>query len=308
MSVDTIESTVTIGATPADGGTREHAVVVGGVRELAFGDGQGRPEVAIALEVWDVEPTDWPECLREAIGVPLDDPCRWADAVAHKAAPDLLCLRLAGLDVDLGGKSPEEAAGFVESFLPAVGAPLLIVGDGDMERETAAMPAVAEAAQNEACLIGSAVDRNYRTLAAAAGAFGHSLIAETPIDINLAKQLNILIRDTGFPPDRIVMHHLTSGLGYGLEYTYSIMERSRLAAIQEDAMLAMPMISFVGHENWRTKEAGAPTADMPEWGEQKTRATLWEAASAVAYALAGASIIVFRSPEAAVLFRTWLMA
>ena len=289
-------NTVAIGATQSDGGTRARQIVVGGAADIPFAEG-AKPNVAFALEVLDREPEDWPEALANALGDAVRDPVEWA-AKAEEWGADMVCLRLESTHPDGGDASPEEAAETVNRVLQASGLPLIIVGSGESAKDAEIMPAVCEAAAGERCLIGCALDTNYRTFAAVAQANGHALIAETPIDLNLAKQLNILIGDTGFPTTDIVIHHLTSGLGYGLEYTYSIMERTRLAALQGDVFLSQPMINFMGADTWRCKEVTTPTEEAPEWGDLRRRAVIWEASSAIAYICAGADVVVMRHPEA----------
>ena len=175
--------------------------------------------------------------------------------------------------------------------------PLAVVGCDQPEKDSLVMPAVCEALAGERCLIGCAVHDNYRTFAAGATAADHSLLAESPIDLNLAKQLNILLAEAGFDTSRIVIHHLTSALGYGLEYTYSIMERTRLAALAGDRYLSQPMTVFVGRESWRVKECATPAEEAPGWGRRDRRGTAWETMSAVAYICAGADLVVLSHPE-----------
>jgi acetyl-CoA decarbonylase/synthase complex subunit delta len=146
--------------------------------------------------------------------------------------------------------------------------------------------------------VGSAVQDNYKTLTAAVLADGHNIIAESPIDINIAKQLNILISDMGLPLERIVINPTIGALGYGLEYAYSIMERARLAALAGDKTVACPFICFVGQEAWRVKEAKASQQEFPSWGPQLERGIIWEAMTATALIQAGADILVMRHPEA----------
>jgi acetyl-CoA decarbonylase/synthase complex subunit delta len=169
---------------------------------------------------------------------------------------------------------------------------LIILGSGDDAKDNQLMPAVCEAAKGERCLIGSAVQDNYKTLAAAALADGHNLIAESPIDINIAKQLNILISDMGLPLDRIVINPTIGALGYGLEYAYSIMERARLAALAGDKSVASPFICFVA------QEARAPQEDVSSWGDQAKRGIAWETITAASLIQAGADILVMRHPQA----------
>jgi acetyl-CoA decarbonylase/synthase complex subunit delta len=173
--------------------------------------------------------------------------------------------------------------------LTETGVPLVVVGCGDDERDNDALPKVSQAMKGENCLFGIATQTNYKTLAATCLADGHSIIAESPIDVNIAKQVNILISDMGFDPGRIVMHPTTTSLGYGMEYVYSIMERSRLAAFIGDRMLAMPFILFVGQEVWKIKEAK----------ESRVQGINWELATAVSMIQSGGDVVVMRHPEAA---------
>jgi acetyl-CoA decarbonylase/synthase complex subunit delta len=148
-----------------------------------------------------------------------------------------------------------------------------------------------------------ASQENYKTLAAACLADGHSLIGLSPLDINIAKQVNILVSDMGLPADRIVMYPTTGALGYGLEYTYSIMERGRLAALAGDKMMSMPVFCVIGPESWKAKEAKAADADAPQWGPAEERGILWEAVTATALLQAGADILLMRHPKAAQIVR-----
>jgi acetyl-CoA decarbonylase/synthase complex subunit delta len=126
---------------------------------------------------------------------------------------------------------------------------------------------------------------------------GHLVQARTPMDVNLSKQLNILISDMGMPKDRILMDPTTGALGYGIEYGYSVMERLRLAALQGDAMTQFPMIVTPGFEAWKTKEAKVGEGVPEAWGDWKTRAINWETLTAVALIESGADVMVLRHPE-----------
>jgi len=156
---------------------------------------------------------------------------------------------------------------------------------------------VAEAAKGERIVLGLCEDKNYRTIVAAALAHGHLVTSRTPMDVNLAKQLTILIHDMGLPLERIVMDPTTGALGYGMEYGYSVMERLRLAALQGDGMTQQPMIVTPGEEAWRTKEARAGEGVPAAWGDWAQRAVNWETLTAAALVESGADIIVLRHPE-----------
>ena len=291
---------VVLGSTKADGGSRDKTVRIGGETGIYFIKGEdacpNRP--VIAMEVWDMEPGTWPDSLKANFDSLLKDPVEWAKMCVDKFSADLICLRLASMHPDLKNASPQEAGKTLEKILKAVSVPLIVIGSSSPEKDNEAMVHCAEVARGENCLFGIATQENYKTLTAACLSGGHSIISEAPIDINIAKQMNILICDMQFPQDKIVIHHATGALGYGLEYTYSIMERTRLAGLSGDRMLSMPMINFVGQEVWRTKEAKTGDEVSRDWGPAKDRGALLEAATASVYINAGTDILVMNHPKA----------
>jgi acetyl-CoA decarbonylase/synthase complex subunit delta len=304
---------VVLGATRAQGGTRDFTVTVGGEAALPFlhFEGQIPHRPVIGMEIWDTAPTDWPVCFDPYFAAGFHDPAVWAQKCVSGYGADLIVLHLKSADPDLLDTSPEHCAAVVGKVLNAVGCPLVVLGCGKPEKDNLVMPAVAEAAAGENLLLGLAEQNNYKSLTAAAIVYKHTLIAQSPIDINICKQLNILITEMNLPADRIVIDPTTAALGYGLEYGYSIMERARIGALQGDAMLSMPMIGNIGAEVWRTREATAPVEENPGWGEQSDRGILWEASTAAALLQAGLDIVVLRHPEAVRLIRqniTELMA
>jgi acetyl-CoA decarbonylase/synthase complex subunit delta len=146
-------------------------------------------------------------------------------------------------------------------------------------------------------VLGICEDKNYRTIVATAMANDHLVIARTPMDVNLAKQLNILINDMGFPMDRILMDPTTGALGYGIEYGFSAMERLRLAALQGDSMTQLPMIVTPGFEAWKTKESKVGEGVPESWGNWEERGINWETLTAITLLESGADILVLRHPE-----------
>lgn len=267
------------------------AVKVGGQTCLPFLFQEGvmpNPPI-VAVEILDCEPTDWADSLVKASGAGKD-PVSWAKSIVAETGAKILCVRLASVHSDYLGRSSDEAVAVLKKIRAAVDVPLIVLGSGDDEKDNDLMPKVSQALKGYNALIGMATQTNYKTITATALADGHSLITESPIDINIAKQLNILVTDMGFDPKRIAMHPTTASLGYGMEYAYSIMERSRLAAFLDDKMLAMPFILFVGAETWRTKEAKETS---------EAQGVNWELATGVSMLEAGADIIVMRHPAAA---------
>lgn len=292
--------TVTLGATAEEGGTRTTKITVGGAKTLPFhsfdGDIPHRP--VVAMEVWDVPAEDWPEHVRAHFSDVLRSPGEWAKKCVEEYGADLILLRLVGCDPLRENRSPEEAAQTVREVLKSVGVPLIIWGCGNPEKDNEVFPVVGEAAARENCLLGTITQDNYKTLVAVATAYGHKLIAESPVDINIAKQVNILAMDAGFPLENLVIYPSTGALGYGIEYVYSIMERIRLAGLGGDKFLAQPILCDVGREVWGVKEARAKKEEVPQWGEEELRGALWEATTAYMYLLAGADIVVLRHPQA----------
>lgn len=292
---------VSIGATKQEGGTRSCVVKVGGEKTLPFlfKENQIPNKPVIAFEIWDINPVDWPAKLTSVYGNVLADPFLWAKKCVKDYKAEVLCVRLQGAHPEFGNKSAENEAAFIKALLKEVDVPLIITGCGDDTKDNEVLVACSEVSKGEHCLIGSCVQDNYKTLAAAALADGHSVIAESPIDINIAKQLNILISDMGLSLSNIVINPTIGALGYGLEYAYSIMERARLAALSGDKTVACPFICFVGQEAWRAKEAKTKEQEMPLWGADHERGIIWETITASSLIQAGADILVMRHPDAA---------
>lgn len=290
--------TVTIGATVADGGTRTSTVTVGGQKNLPFlhfeNKAPNRP--AVAIEIKDHRPDDWSALLLNAWGEVVDDPVKWAKA-AEAAGADLLQLSLSLTDLNGNPTSPENAVKTVKDVLAATGLPLIVFGPGQAEVDNNLLVAVAEATKGERLVLGIAEDKNYRTIIATAMANGHLVNARSPMDVNLAKQLNILISDMGMPLDRVLMDPTTGALGYGIEYGFSAMERLRQAALQGDAMTQLPMLVTPGYEAWKTKEAKVETGVPEAWGDWLDRSVNWETLTAMTLIEAGADIVVLRHAE-----------
>lgn len=279
------------------GGTRS-AVTVGGETTLPFLNFEGatphRP--CLAVEIEDSRPDGWSSELHSAWGESMDDPAQWAKRAVELGA-DLIALRLNGCHPDRGDNDAAYAIDKVKQVLSAVDVPLLVYGPGMSDKDNEVLVAVADATKGERLALGICEEKNYRTIVAAALGNGHLVIGETPIDVNLAKQLNILISDMGLSLDRVLMDPNTGALGYGLEYTYSVMERLRLAALMGDSMTQQPMICQIGGEAWRQKEARA-VADVPEaWGDLATRGVAWEISTGMTLLEAGANILLLRHPD-----------
>jgi len=289
---------VTLGATAAEGGTRTRSVTLGGETALPFMHFEAEMPCTplVAVEIRDRKPEDWSPLLLDVWGAVMDDPAAWARA-AEAAGADLIQLTLSLTDKDGNPITPEGAVKTVNAVLAATGLPLIVFGPGQAELDNTLMVAVAEATKGERLLLGICEDKNYRTIVATAMANGHLVNARTPMDVNLAKQRNILISDMGLPMDRIVMDPTTGALGYGIEYGFSVMERLRLAALQGDAMMQLPMLVTPGFEAWKAKESKVGEGVPEAWGNWEKRAINWETLTAVTLLESGADVVVLRHPE-----------
>ena len=284
--------TVTIGATAAEGGTRTSTVTVGGQTTLPYLQFEAPTpnKPVIAIEIKSRKPEDWSPLLSEVWGDAMENPAQWARK-AEEAGADLIVLALTLED------STDDAVKAVKSVLGATGLPLIVWGPGQVEKDNELLVSVAEATKGEKLVLGICEDKNYRTIVATAMANEHLVQARTPMDVNLSKQLNILISDMGMPHDRIIMDPTTGALGYGIEYGYSVMERLRLAALQGDAMTQQPMLVTPGFEAWKAKEAKVGEGVPETWGDWAERGVHWETLTAIALVESGADIIVLRHPE-----------
>jgi acetyl-CoA decarbonylase/synthase complex subunit delta len=185
--------------------------------------------------------------------------------------------------------------------------PLIIWGTANVEKDEAVLKKIAEECQGENLVLGPVEDKNHKGIGAAAMGFGHTVIASSPIDVNLAKQCNILLENLGMPPDRMIIDPTTGGLGYGLEYSYSVMERIRMAALaQGDDKLQLPLINNLGNEVWKCKEAKQSAQEAPLLGDPEKRPILMEAVGAVAYLMSGSNVLMMRHPESIRLVKAFI--
>ncbi|MFA9403314.1 MAG: acetyl-CoA decarbonylase/synthase complex subunit delta [Anaerolineales bacterium] len=289
---------VTIGATSEDGGTRTQTLTIGGETTLPFLHFEGsiphRP--ALAIEIRDRKPDDWSPILLETWGEAMESPAAWAKA-AEEAGADLIYLVLNLTTADGEENTPENARRVVREVLDATGLPLAVAGPGQADIDNELIVPVAEEAEGERILLGICEEGNYRTIVAAALANNHLVQSKTPMDVNLSKQLVILISDMGLPLERIVMDPTTGALGYGIEYGYSVMERLRLAALQGDSMTQQPMLVNPGAEAWKVKESKVGEGVPESWGDWQNRALEWEALTASSLVQSGANLLVLRHPD-----------
>lgn len=281
-------------------------VTVGGESTFPFHtfEGEMPNDPKVAFEVWDIAPDDWSPVLNEVYEGVYSDPVAWAKKAVDEFGADLIYLRLRSTDPNGANRSAAEAAESAKAVSEALGVPVIVVGSGDIDKDAEVAKAVAEVLSGSRVVVGNAEEDNYRSVGAAAMGYNHGVIAFSPMDVNLAKQLNVLLSQLGVGESSILMDPTTGALGYGLEYAYTVFERDRLAALaQNDAKMQMPIIATVGQEAWKAKETKVTEDELPGTGDRKTRGLMWETLTATSLLLAGANIVVLRHPESATLVR-----
>jgi acetyl-CoA decarbonylase/synthase complex subunit delta len=274
---------------------------VGGEAALPFYSFEGEipNKPIIAIEVYDSKPTDWPQVISKYYSDVFDDPVKWAKKSISEYDADAICLKLTRINPDAGDMSPEDAAELSKTVRESIDRPLIVYGTGPMEKIAEVMKKVSEKNKDSNILMGWVEEDNYKTIAAAAMAYNNNVVALNPLDVNMAKQLNILLTQLGLSSDRIAMDPSSSGLGYGIEYCYSAMERLKIAAlIQDDKMTQMPIINNIAPEVWKVKEVKESEENYPQWGSQEERGINWETISCMSMLLSGTDILVMRHPRA----------
>ncbi len=280
-------------------GKGDQAFIVGGETSYPFyqfeGEMPNRPK--IAMEIWDMEPDDWPAAAVAPFKDVVSDPAAWAKKCVEEYGAEMIVLQLKSTDPNGGDKSPEEAATVVKSVLGAINVPLAVWGTANTQKDEEVLKKISEECQGEQLILGPVEDANHKGIGASAMGYGHTVISSSPIDVNLAKQVNILLENLGMPLDRVIVDPTTGGLGYGMEYSYSVMERLMMAALtQGDDKLQLPIINDLGNEIWKCKEAGQTVEEAPELGDPERRGILMEAVGAVTYLMAGSNILIMRHP------------
>jgi acetyl-CoA decarbonylase/synthase complex subunit delta len=274
-------------------GKEGKSIKVGGEKTLPlhkFEGEEGNP-ARFALEICDTKPKEWPEHLYSYFSDVVDEPVKWANKCVNEYGADLISLYLSSIDTD--SFDALKIAENVKNIAESISCPLIVNGIGDKDKDAKVLVEVAKVCSGYNLLLGPVLKENYEEIAKAALESGHSIIAQTPLDINLCKELNVKLVKF-FPKEKIVIDPLSSALGYGIEYSFSIMERlKQVAVIHNDEMVKMPIIANIGKECWKTKDAK----------ESKTQGILWEAITALTLILAGANILVMRCPESLKLVR-----
>ena len=282
------------------------AVTIGGESAYPFylfeGEMPNLPK--IAMEVWDCAPEEWAEAALEPFTGVTDDPVAWAKKCIEDYGAELIALQLISTDPNGLNRDADEATEVVKRVAEAIDVPLIVWGTANHEKDTEVLRKVCEICQGKNLIIGPVEEGDHKKIGAAALGYHHTVISSSPIDINLAKQLNILLGNLGIPDELIVIDPTVSSIGYGIEYCYSVMERDRMAALtQQDEKLQFPMICNLAKEVWKTKEVNIPIEEDPKLGDAKKRGILMESISAIVLLLGGADVLIMRHPEAIKLVR-----
>jgi len=291
-------------------GTGEKAIKLGGENILPFYtfDGNAGNTQKVGMEISDIYPEEWSDALKDIYKDVCNDPVAWAKFVEEKYAPDFICLKLDSADPNGLNKSVEESAQAAKAVVEAIKTPLVVAGTGNHEKDSKLFEKVAQELDGHNVLLLAAVEDNYKTIAAAgAMAYNHKVAAESSVDINLAKQINILVNQLGVPNEKIVDNIGSAAAGYGYEYVISTLDRIRLAALgQNDKTLQVPIITPVSFDTWKVKESVELEADSPLWGSQEERGIAMEIATATGVLASGSNAVILRHPKSVETIKTFI--
>ena len=291
-------------------GTGGGAVTLGGEDSYPFHlfEGKMPNQPKIAMEVWDYDPSEeWPATAVAPFKDVISSPEKWAKKCVEKCGADIIVLQLKSTDPNGMDRGANEAAEVAKKVSDAIKVPLVILGTANTQKDEDVLKKISEICEGKNVALGPVEEGNHKGIGASALGYGHTIVASTPIDVNLAKQLNILLTNLGVKKDKIIIDPTTGGLGYGMEYSYSVMERIMMAALtQDDDKLMIPMMNNVGNEVWKSKEAKQTIEDAPTLGDPEQRGILMETVAAVAYLMAGSNVVILRHPESVRLTRSFI--
>jgi acetyl-CoA decarbonylase/synthase, CODH/ACS complex subunit delta len=296
---------------------------IGGGRSLPLlygpdSDSPRSPRPLIGLEMDDSIAGAFPEALAAQFDSKVDTVAEWLELI-QGLKPDFVSICLSSANRDTGNRKPEESLAELASLAPKISLPLVLWGSEDEEVDRFLLPEAAKIFSKTRIAIGPATETCYLEIAKAAMEHDHLVIALSPLDINLAKQLNLLLKEAGLPPERSIIFPTTGALGYGLEYAFSTMERTRIEGLKGDAYLAQPMLAVAGREAWKAKETQKRTADEPIrhglLGKENSSVgrefefemgVSWESVTGMAMVAAGADLVIMRGPVAALALKDFI--
>jgi acetyl-CoA decarbonylase/synthase complex subunit delta len=278
-------------------GVGDASISIGGENTLPFLGSEGF-KTAVGIAITD-EPTDWAECFTTLYGDDLKNPAACAKVAIEKSGADFLLIKLASADPNGTDNSVENCVATLVAVEKAIDVPLVVEGCKNAEKDAKLLEEASKALEGKNIVLFSAVEDNYKTIGAAGGmAYGQKVSAESSVDINLAKQLNILLTQLGVKNQDIIMDVGSSAVGYGFEYVSSTMDRIRLAGLgQNDDSLQMPIMTNVSNDSWGVKEAVFTVEEAPEWGDQEARGIGIEISTAASCVVGGSNAVIVRHPE-----------
>lgn len=269
---------------------------IGGETALPFihSEDKSQNKPAFALEVLYKLPVNYSSVLKDYWSEVINNKIEWVKK-AESSKADIIAIRFNLTDEDNLDIEIQKAKELLNKILLEINKPIMVIGSFQKNIDEQLLPELAKSV-TKPCIFGPVDSESYKTIIPSLKENGHSVIARTPIDINLAKELNILISEMGFPKEKIFIDPNMGALGYGLDYGYSIIERIKQAGLDNDLMLNMPILAFVGEESWKTKESKSNDF-TPDWGSLEDRALIWESMTASTVVTAGANIVVMWHPE-----------
>lgn len=288
---------VQIGATSNEGGTRKKVIKIGGEAALPFYRFESIPpnRPVVALDVFDSLPP-LPKTIKNYYRDVFKDHVAWIRKCVDEFEADFVTLHLTSTDPAMENKPADQAAKFVDKVLDQIEIPTIVGGSGNPDKDLLVFEEVAKATKGERLVLASVtVDMDVGKAAKVISEHGHNVIALAFLDINQVKELNRKLLNSGLPKDHLITDPSTGGLGYGIEYTFSVMERMRMAGLMGEETMQVP-ISCAATNAWAAREAWMP---FDEWGPREYRGPLWEITTGLVNMLAGANLFMMMHPIAA---------
>jgi acetyl-CoA decarbonylase/synthase complex subunit delta len=304
---------VQIGATRGEGGSRGRTYRIGGEKSLPFWrfDGIASHLPVVALDTFDLAPP-LARPVKDAYKDVLEDPAAWAKLCVEKYEADLPSLHLVGTDPGIKNTSAADASKLVEDVLQAVDTPIIVGGSGNPQKDTEVFNKIAETTKGEHLIFSSlTTDMDVQKTIRPIIEGNHDLIALAFMDITQARELCRKSQEGGLPRSQLILDNTTGGLGYGIEYSFSIFQRIRFAALMGEEVFQVPMSSastnaWAAREAWQKPEVLRPSdsvAPIESWGPRELRGPMWEATTALILSLCGAELFMMMHPLAVKLFR-----
>ena len=239
-----------------------------------------------------------PKPIKNEYGDVLADPAQWAKLAVDKFGAQCITFHSLSIDPAMGDAPVKQSVKFLEEILQAVDVPVIIGCSGNKKKDVELFEVTAAATESEILMLSAADKATWEEVIPLAVKYDHNCLLWTSLDLNNQIKMNKDALELGLPPNRIVMDPTCATLGYGMEYSFSIYQRMRVAGLLGETDLAYP-ISGGTTNAWGAREAWMSEKQAPEWGLRQYRGPIWEIMNALSLSLVGLDLAMMFHPIAA---------